>query len=137
VALDALLLTADVVSLHVPYNTQTHHLIGARELGLMKRSAYLINTARGPLVDEAALVEALRTGTIAGAGLDVFEREPELSPGLATLPTAVLAPHLGSATVETRTRMATMAAENVLAVLRGQRPAHLVNAEVWPPAARQ
>jgi glyoxylate reductase len=124
--LDDLLRQADVVSLHVPYNQETHHLIAARELALMKHTAYLINTARGPIVDEAALVEALRAGAIAGAGLDVYEREPELTPGLAELRTTVLAPHLGSATIETRTRMATMAAENVLAVLRGERPPNLV-----------
>jgi len=131
VTLDALLSQADVVSLHVPYSNRTHHLIGARELGLMKRTAYLINTSRGAVVDEAALVRALRAGTIAGAGLDVYEREPELSAGLNTVPNTVLAPHLGSATLETRTRMATLAADNVLAVLRGQRPPSLVNPEVW------
>lgn len=131
VTLDALLGQADVVSLHVPYSDRTHHLIGARELGLMKRTAYLINTSRGAVVDEAALVQALRAGTVAGAGLDVYEREPELSAGLNTLPNTVLAPHLGSATLETRTRMATLAADNVLAVLRGERPPSLVNPEVW------
>ena len=131
VTLDALLSQADVVSLHVPYSDRTRHLIGARELGLMKRTAYLINTSRGAVVDEVALVRALRSGTIAGAGLDVYEREPELSAGLNTLPNTVLAPHLGSATLETRTRMATLAADNVLAVLRGERPPSLVNPKVW------
>jgi glyoxylate reductase len=120
--LDELLATADVVSLHVPLSAETHHLIGARELALMKPAAFLVNTTRGPVVDEAALVEALRAGTIAGAGLDVFEREPEVHPGLLELENAVLLPHLGSATVETRTAMGVLAAENVLAVLGGREP---------------
>jgi glyoxylate reductase len=120
--LDELLATADVVSLHVPLTPETRHLIGARELALMKPSAFLVNTTRGAVVDEEALVEALGAGTIAGAGLDVFEREPEVSPGLLELESAVLLPHLGSATIETRTAMGVLAAENVLAVLAG-RPA--------------
>lgn len=119
-----LLATADVVSLHCPYNEATHHLIGAAELAAMKDTAYLVNTARGPIVDEAALVEALGSGRIAGAGLDVFEEEPRVHPGLVELESVVLLPHLGSATVETRTAMATRAAENVLAVLRGDSPLH-------------
>ena len=120
--LDELLATADVVSLHVPLTPETRHLIGARELRLMKESAFLINTTRGPVVDEDALVEALCTGTIAGAGLDVFEREPVVHPGLLELENVALLPHLGSATIETRTAMGVLAAENVLAVLAG-RPA--------------
>jgi len=120
--LDELLATADVVSLHVPLTPETRHLIGARELGLMKPTAYLVNTTRGPVVDEEALVEALRAGTIAGAGLDVFEREPIVHPGLLELENAVLLPHLGSATIETRTAMAVLAADNVLAVLAGRPP---------------
>jgi glyoxylate reductase len=95
----------------------------------MKPSAFLINTARGPIVDEAALVEALRAGVIAGAGLDVYEHEPALTPGLVELPNVVLAPHLGSATVEARTAMADLAAENLLAALAGRRPPHPVNPE--------
>jgi glyoxylate reductase len=130
VALDDLLRAADVVSLHVPYTPATHHLVDAARLHLMKPSAFLINTARGPLVDEAALVEALRMGVIAGAGLDVYEREPALAPGLAELPNVVLAPHLGSATVEARSAMADLAAENLLAGLAGRRPPHPVNSEV-------
>ena len=118
--MDELLATSDVVSLHCPYSSATHHLIGATELGLMRSSAYLINTARGPVVDEAALADALRAGTIAGAGLDVFENEPAVHPALLELDNVVLIPHLGSATVETRTAMATLAATNVLAVLRGE-----------------
>ena len=122
VGLDELLATSDVVSLHCPYSPETHHLIDAARLSSMRRSAYLVNTARGPVVDEAALVEALRAGTIAGAGLDVFEREPEVHEGLLGLDNAVLIPHLGSATVETRTAMADLAATNCLAVLDGREP---------------
>jgi len=122
VGLDELLATSDVVSLHCPYSPETHHLIDAARLSSMRRSAYLVNTARGPVVDEAALVEALRAGTIAGAGLDVFEREPEVHEGMLGLDNAVLIPHLGSATVETRTAMAELAATNCLAVLDGREP---------------
>jgi glyoxylate reductase len=124
---ETLLREADFVSLHVPLTPETRHLIGRRELELMKPTAFLINAARGPVVDEAALVEALRRGQIAGAGLDVYEREPELSPGLTDLDNVVLLPHLGSATIETRTRMGLMAAENLLAGLRGERPPNCLN----------
>jgi glyoxylate reductase len=120
--LDELLARADVVSLHCPLTPETRHLIDARALELMRPSAYLVNTARGPVVDEAALVDALRSGAIAGAGLDVFEREPEVHPGLLELDNAVILPHLGSATIETRTAMAELAARNALAVLRGDAP---------------
>ncbi|MFM2182366.1 MAG: hypothetical protein RJB61_660 [Actinomycetota bacterium] len=119
---DDLLASSDVVSLNCPYSPATHHLIGAAELGRMKRSAYLVNTARGPIVDEAALVDALRTGIIAGAGLDVFEHEPAVHPGLLECEQAVLIPHLGSATIETRSAMAMLAARNVAAVLGGATP---------------
>ena len=125
--LEALLREADFVTLHVPLTPHTLHLIGSRELELMKPSAYLINTARGPVVDEVALVTALRQGQIRGAALDVYEREPELCPGLADLENVVLLPHVGSATVETRTRMALMAAENLLAGLRGDPPPNCLN----------
>ena len=118
-ALDDLLAEADVVSLHCPLTPATHHLVEAQRLARMKPTAYLVNTARGPVVDEAALVQALREGTIAGAGLDVFEDEPDVHPGLRELDNVVLLPHLGSATVQTRTAMADLAAGNVLAVLRG------------------
>jgi lactate dehydrogenase-like 2-hydroxyacid dehydrogenase len=127
VTLEQLLRESDFVSLHVPLLPETRHLIGKRELGLMKRTAILINNSRGPVVDEAALVEGLRNGTIAGAGLDVYEDEPAMKPGLAELKNAVLLPHIGSATIETRTRMAMMAAENLLAVLRGESPANALN----------
>ncbi len=117
-----LLRTADVVSLHCPYLPETHHLIGAPELAKMKPTAYLINSARGPIIHEAALVDALRTGEIAGAGLDVFEHEPAVDEGLLELDNVVLLPHLGSATVETRTAMAVLAADNAVAVLAGREP---------------
>ena len=117
-----LLAEADIVSLHVPLNDRTHHLIDAAALRRMKPSAYLVNTTRGPVVDEAALVDALRSGTIAGAGLDVFEHEPDVHPGLLGLENVVLIPHLGSATIETRTAMAVLAARNAVAVLAGEPP---------------
>jgi glyoxylate reductase len=120
--LDELLATADVVSLHCPYTPETHHLIGAAQFAAMRETAYLMNTARGPIVDEAALVDVLRDGQIAGAGLDVYEREPLVHPGLLELENVALLPHLGSATIETRTAMATLAAGNALAVLRGEHP---------------
>ncbi|MDR4534058.1 D-glycerate dehydrogenase [Glutamicibacter sp. PS] len=127
VELDELLEISDVVSLHCPYGPNTHHLIGAAELDRMKSSAYLVNTARGPIVDEAALARALRDGVIAGAGLDVFEKEPQVHPELLEQQNAVLVPHLGSATVETRTAMAVLAAKNTLAVLAGETPPTPVN----------
>jgi glyoxylate reductase len=127
VELDELLANSDIVSLHCPYGPGTHHLIGSGQLAAMKESAYLINTARGPIVDEAALAAALREGQIAGAGLDVFENEPSVHPGLLELENVVLVPHLGSATVETRTAMAMLAADNALAVLSDERPPAPIN----------
>ncbi|MBM3263316.1 MAG: D-glycerate dehydrogenase [candidate division Zixibacteria bacterium] len=127
--LDDLLRESDYVSIHVPLNKETIHLISARELALMKPGAFLINTARGPVVDEKALVAALREGRIAGAGLDVFEREPELEPGLADLENVVLLPHVGSATVETRIKMGNMAATNLLAMIRGEEAPNCINPE--------
>ena len=121
-ALDELLATSDVVSLHCPYSPDTHHLIGRPQLTAMRNTAFLINTARGPVVDESALVAALEAGELAGAGLDVFEREPEIHHGLLERDDVVLIPHLGSATVQTRTAMATLAARNALAILAGQDP---------------
>jgi len=120
--LDELLATGDVVSLHCPLTAQTRHLIDSRRLRLMKSTAFLVNTTRGPVVDEGALVEALREGAPAGAGLDVFEHEPDVHPRLLELENVVLLPHLGSATVETRTAMAELAARNVVAVLGGRPP---------------
>jgi glyoxylate reductase len=121
-SLDELLARADVVSLHCPLTPETHHLIGAAELAAMKPSAVLINAARGPVVDEAALAEALAAGEIAAAGLDVYEHEPRVEPALLGLENVVLSPHLGSATVETRTAMAELAARNAISVLRGEGP---------------
>jgi glyoxylate reductase len=112
---------SDFVSLHVPGRPANRHLIGARELKAMKRTAFLINTSRGPVIDERALVGALRRGTIAGAGLDVFEREPHLAPGLRVLSNVVLLPHIGSATVATREAMAMLAVRNAVSVLEGRR----------------
>lgn len=121
-SLDELLPLVDVVSLHVPLLPETTHLMDARRLALMRPHAYLINTARGPVVDEVALVEALRAKTIAGAGLDVFEHEPALAPGLASLENVVLTPHTASASRETRARMAEIAAQNIIAACEGRVP---------------
>lgn len=119
VPLDDLLATSDVVSLHCPHNEESHHLIDAAALRRMKSSALLINTARGPVVEEAALVAALDAGEIAGAALDVFEEEPDVHPGLLRQDRVVLAPHIGSATTRARTRMVNMAVESIQAVLTG------------------
>ena len=127
---DQVLQQADFVSLHVPLNPKTHGLIGHDELAKMKPTAFLINTTRGPVVQEAALVEALDEGLIAGAALDVFEREPQISDGLRR-DNVVLAPHLGSASVETRTKMAMIAVDNAVAYFAGQRPPTILNPEVW------
>jgi glyoxylate reductase len=130
--LGQLLAEADFVCLHVSLSEETRHLIGQAELALMKPTAYLINVARGPAVDEKALVEALRSGTIAGAGFDVYEHEPALTPGLVELDNVVLLPHVGSATLETRIKMASLAAENLHAGLEGRVPPNLINPEVLP-----
>ncbi len=130
VDLDTLLKESDYVSVHVLLAESTRHLIGEREFGLMKSTAYLVNTSRGPVIDEKALVGILREKKIAGAGLDVYEEEPGLAPGLTELDNAVLTPHIASATVETRGKMSVMAAENLLAGLRGDRPPNLLNPEV-------
>jgi len=130
VPLETLLRTADVISLHVPLTDETRHLIGKEELSVMKKTAYLINTSRGPVVDEEALVKALRNEEIAAAGLDVFEEEPKVHPGLVTLDSVVLTPHTGSATYGTRDRMAVMAAENLIAGLEGKRPPNIVNPDI-------
>ncbi|MEP1124093.1 MAG: D-glycerate dehydrogenase [Ilumatobacter sp.] len=122
VTLDELLATSDVVSLHCPSSEATHHLIDDAALASMRSDSFLINTARGPIVDEAALVEALTSGTIAGAALDVYENEPDVHPGLLGLDNVVMVPHLGSATVETRSAMADLAARNVVAILAGDEP---------------
>ncbi len=129
--LEEVLRSADYLSLHPVYNPATHHLIGERELGLMKPGAYLINTSRGPVVDEKALVEALRRGELAGAALDVYEHEPNFEPALAEMENVVLSPHLGSAVDETRERMAIIVAENLIAVMDGKRPPNIVNPEIY------
>lgn len=130
VSKEDLLRRADIVTLHVPYGPETHHLIGAPEIARMKASAILIHAARGGVVDDAALVDALRRRTIAGAGLDVFEGEPALHPGFLEIDHAVLSPHIASASEQTRRRMAMMAAENLVAALSGGNPPNLLNPEV-------
>jgi glyoxylate reductase len=131
VALDRLLAESDFVSLHAPLKPETHHLIGERELGLMKPSAFFVNTARGPIVDEKALARALIEGRIAGAGLDVFEREPQVEPALLAMPNVVLTPHLGSAVAELRESMAHIVVDNIVAVLEGRRPPNCCNPEIY------
>lgn len=127
---DELLRTADHVVLVLPYSAETHHTIGARELSLMKPTATLTNIARGGIVDDAALIDALRQGTIAAAGLDVFENEPALNPGFLTLDNVALTPHIGSGSRPTRVAMALCAADNLIAALSGRRPPHLLNPTV-------
>ena len=124
--LEELLARADIVSLHVPLTESTHHLIGAAELALMKPTAVIVNTARGPVIDDNALADALEAGTIYGAGLDVFEGEPTVSPRLLQAPRTTLLPHIGSATIATRTRMARLACQGVCDVLAGRTPPNLV-----------
>jgi len=126
-----LLRESDFVSLHVPLTDETRHLIGAKELGQMKPTAFLINASRGPVVNEKELVEALRMGVIAGAGLDVYENEPALAPGLTELPNVVLTPHVGSGTIEDRTLMARIATDNLLAGLQGEVPRFILNPDVF------
>jgi len=120
--LDTLLKESDFVSIHVPMMPETKHLINAEKLKMMKKTAYLVNTSRGPIVDEAALVEALKAGEIKGAALDVYEQEPKMAPGLAELPNTVLVPHIASATEETRSAMSELAAKNIAEVLEGRVP---------------
>ena len=127
---ETLLKESDFISIHVALMPSTRHLIGENEFELMKETAILINTSRGPVVDETALVKALKEGKIWGAGLDVFEAEPELAPGLAELDNVVIVPHIASASIETRTKMGTMAVENILAVIDGKTPPNCVNPEV-------
>lgn len=128
--LDDLLRESDFVTLHCALTKETQHLIGKKQLDLMKSNAILINTSRGPVVDEKALVSALKKGKIAGAGLDVYEEEPKLSPGLSKLENVVLLPHIGSATADTRGQMAVLAAKNAVAIFRGKKPPNIVNQEV-------
>ena len=132
---ERLLRESDFVSIHVPLSAETLHAIGEAELRLMKPEAVFVNTTRGPVVDEAALVRALKEHWITAAGLDVFEHEPQVHPGLLDCPNAVLVPHIGSASVETRTRMSMMAAENAVAALTGRRPPNLLNPDLWESSA--
>ena len=129
--MEQLLRESDFVTLHVPLQADTRHLIGAEQLRLMKPTAILVNTSRGPVVDEAALADALEHGVIAGAGIDVYEREPNVHPGLLKAHNAVLTPHIASASVDTRRKMCMLAAENAVAALEGRRPPTMVNPEVW------
>jgi glyoxylate reductase len=129
--LDDLLAEADFISLHVNLTPETRHMMNAERLGKMKPTATLVNTSRGPVIDEAALAEALRDGVIFAAGLDVFEKEPEVYPDLLELENAVVIPHLGSATVDTRIAMGMVAADNLIAALEGGKPPTLLNPEVW------
>jgi glyoxylate reductase len=133
---DTLLRKSDFLSLHVPLTPETRHALNETRLALMKPTAYLINTARGPVVDEAALVQALQRGTIAGAGLDVFEDEPKVHPALLTMKNVTLLPHVGSATGEARLGMAMLATENLLAALRGETPPNLVNPQALESGSR-
>jgi glyoxylate reductase len=135
--LEELLGASDFVSLHVNLTDETRHLMNAERLRQMRPTAVLVNAARGPVIDEAALAEALEAGVIFAAGLDVYEREPEVHPGLRANPRTVLAPHLGSATVDTRIAMGRVAISNVLAGLRGERPPTLVNPAVWDAPHRR
>jgi glyoxylate reductase len=131
VSLEELLKESDYVTIHTPYSKQTHHLIGEKEFEIMKPTAYLINTARGKVVKEDDLIVALVTGKIDGAGLDVYYNEPKVSKGLIDLPNVVLLPHIGTASLYTRSKMAVMAAENLHAALCGERPENIVNPEIF------
>lgn len=124
---DELLKTADVISLHAPYTKETYHLIGMEELLLMKKTAFLVNTSRGPVVDEAALVSALQEKEICGAGLDVYENEPKISPELLEMDNVVLTPHIGTTTLESRTDMALSVSESILTLIDGKIPVNVVN----------
>ena len=133
VTYDQLLAEADFVSVHAPLNDSTRHLVGERELRLMKPTAYLVNSSRGPIVDEKALVRALKEKRIAGAGLDVYENEPEVEPELKTMKNVVLTPHLGSAVRELRESMANVVVDNIFAVLEGRQPPNCWNKEIYKP----
>lgn len=131
VSLDELYRVSDFISLHVPLSPETKHLLNDRTFAMMKPACVVVNTSRGPVVEEKALARALKEGKIAAAALDVFEHEPEIEPELFDLDNVVLAPHIGSASHETRFKMCMMAADNLLATLKGQRPPNLVNPDVW------
>jgi glyoxylate reductase len=128
---ETLLRESDFVSIHVPLTPGTHHLMGAKEFALMKPTAFIINTSRGEVINEKALVEALEKKQIAGVALDVYEKEPEIAPALLAMPNVILLPHIGSASLETRTKMGMMAAENLVAYFNGQRPPNCLNSEIF------
>lgn len=130
VYLNELMKNSDIISLHVPLTKETKHMINAKRLALMKRSAYLINTARGPVVDEKALLNVLKSRKIAGAALDVFEHEPKITKGLEKLNNIIMTPHIASAALEAREKMSEVAAKNIIAVLQGKQPVSIVNKEV-------
>jgi len=136
VSLEKLLKESDFVSLNLPYSPEAHHLIGARELALMKPTAVIVNAARGGIVDDAALVQALKERRIAAAGLDVFEGEPKFNPGFLEVDNVAMVPHIGSATRATRLAMATQAIKNLGVALSGRRPPNLLNPEAWPKRRR-
>ncbi|CCH48166.1 2-hydroxyacid dehydrogenase [Pseudodesulfovibrio piezophilus] len=131
VSFEELLKRSDFISLHAPLTPTTKHMFDESAFSLMKKTAYLINTARGPVINEADLVQALQSGEIAGAGLDVYENEPAMAPGLAELDNVVILPHIGSATKSSRTNMATMAARNIIAMLKGETPETCLNPEIF------
>jgi glyoxylate reductase len=131
VSLNELLSSADFVSINCPLNKETFHLIGKEQLALMKKQAILINTARGAIVDEAALASALNSGTIYGAALDVFEKEPYVTPDLLEHKNTVLLPHIGSSTIETRTAMGRLAVDAIISSFQGKMPANIVNKQCW------
>jgi lactate dehydrogenase-like 2-hydroxyacid dehydrogenase len=135
-SLEKLLKESDFVSLNLPYSSEAHHLIGERELALMKPTAVIVNAARGGIIDDAALVQALKERRIAAAGLDVFEGEPKFNPGFLEVENVALVPHIGSATRATRIAMATLAIKNLSAALSGRRPPNLLNPEAWPKRRR-
>lgn len=130
--LDTLLSESDVVTLHIPLNPETHHLINKDTLSTMKKGAYLINTARGPIVNEHDLVESIRSGILAGAGLDVFESEPNIDPELIGMQNVILTPHIASATDEARDDMGKLAVNALLDVFSDKEPSNIVNKDVWP-----
>jgi glyoxylate reductase len=127
---ETLLRESDFVSIHVPLTPETHHFMSTKEFSLMKPTAYIINTSRGEVIDEQALVEALKEKKIAGAALDVFEKEPKIPPALKKMPNVVILPHIGSASLETRTKMGMMAAQNLLAFFKGKKPPNCLNPEI-------
>ncbi|MGL1864192.1 MAG: D-glycerate dehydrogenase [Pseudodesulfovibrio sp.] len=131
VSFEDMLKQADFISIHTPLTPKTKHMFNASAFSQMKKTAYIVNTARGPVIKEGDLVTALKNGEIAGAGLDVFENEPKLAPGLAELDNAIVLPHIGSATISSRTDMATLAARNLIAMLKGQKPETCLNPEIF------